>query len=132
MGLGFNINWLGRYKACLEAGLKEVPVIKVDSLSAEKQREFIIKDNISGGEWDWDLISTDWDYKTLNEWGLDIPGFGMGSDFTEANEYNFQNKVTIEFKTFEDAQLFYEKSLKENLKAKLSWDLNQEMVIMKY
>lgn len=61
-----------RYKACLEAGLKEVPIIKVDGLSEDKQREFIIKDNVSGGEWDWALLQ-EWDNLELEEWGLDIP-----------------------------------------------------------
>lgn len=62
-----------RYKACLEAGLKEVPIIKVDGLTQEKQREFIIKDNVSGGEWDWDMLANEWDNNELIDWGLDIP-----------------------------------------------------------
>jgi len=61
-----------RYKACKEAGLKEVPIIKASGLSEEKQREFLIKDNVSGGEWDWQLLK-DWDVEQLNDWGLDIP-----------------------------------------------------------
>lgn len=68
-----------RYKACLEAGLKEVPIIKVDSLSAEKQREFIIKDNVSGGEWDWGLLQ-EWDVEELEDWGVDMVGFDLDSD----------------------------------------------------
>lgn len=63
-----------RLKACIEAGLKEVPVIVAD-WSEAKQREFIIKDNVSGGEWDWDLLANDWDTEQLNDWGLDIPDF---------------------------------------------------------
>jgi len=61
-----------RYKACKEAGLKEVSIIKASGLSEEKQREFLIKDNVSGGEWDWQLLK-DWDVEQLNDWGLDIP-----------------------------------------------------------
>ncbi len=61
-----------RYKACKEAGLKEVPIIKASGLSEEKQREFLIKDNVSGGEWDWQLLK-DWDAEQLQDWGLDIP-----------------------------------------------------------
>jgi len=76
-----------RYKACLEAGLKEVPIIKVDSLSAKKQREFIIKDNVSGGEWDWDMLANEWETNELENWGLDLIGFDLntddlGTDFT--------------------------------------------------
>jgi site-specific DNA-methyltransferase (adenine-specific) len=61
-----------RFKACKEAGLKEVPIIKVSGLSEEKQREFLIKDNVSGGEWDWNLLQ-EWDSLELDKWGLDIP-----------------------------------------------------------
>jgi hypothetical protein len=59
-----------RYKACKEAGLKEIPVIVTD-LTEEQQREFLIKDNVSGGEWDWDLLN-EWDTEQLEDWGLDV------------------------------------------------------------
>ena len=64
-----------RLKACKEAGLKEVPIIKASSLTPEQQREFIIKDNVGFGEWDWDLIANEWDAEQVTDWGLDIPGF---------------------------------------------------------
>jgi len=75
-----------RFKACKEAGLKEIPVVIVD-LPEAKQREFIIKDNVSGGEWDWNLLANEWDAEQLTEWGLDIIGFdidggGFGTDFS--------------------------------------------------
>jgi ParB-like chromosome segregation protein Spo0J len=60
-----------RFKACKEAGLKEVSIIKVSGLSEEKQREFLIKDNLSGGEWDWTLLQ-DWNELELEEWGLEV------------------------------------------------------------
>ena len=62
-----------RLKACKEAGLKEVPIIHADNLTEEQQREFIIKDNVSGGEWDWELLANEWDTDLLDEWGLDLP-----------------------------------------------------------
>lgn len=64
-----------RLKACKEAGLKEVPIIIADNLTEEQQREFLIKDNVSGGEWDWQMLANDWDNEQLNDWGLDIPNF---------------------------------------------------------
>jgi DNA modification methylase len=64
-----------RLKACKEAGLKEVPIIIADNLTQEQQREFLIKDNVSGGEWDWQMLANDWDTEQLNDWGLDIPNF---------------------------------------------------------
>lgn len=76
-----------RLKACKEAGLKEVPIIRADNLTEEQQREFIIKDNVSGGEWDWELLASEWDTELLDDWGLDLPGFDadleeFGEDFS--------------------------------------------------
>ena len=68
-----------RYKACKEAGLKEVPIIITD-LSEEKQREFLIKDNTSGGEWDWEVLANEWDNEELESWGLDLVGFDINSE----------------------------------------------------
>ena len=50
-----------RLKACKEAGLKEVPIIKASELNEDQQREFIIKDNVGFGEWDWDTLANEWD-----------------------------------------------------------------------
>ena len=73
-----------RYKAMIEAGIKEIPVTVVD-WSEEKQREFIIKDNVSGGEWDWDLIANEWDSDLLDDWGLDLPA-QFGDEEVEEDE----------------------------------------------
>jgi hypothetical protein len=62
-----------RFKACKEAGLKEVPIIVADSLTEEQQREFLIKDNTSGGEWDFEMLANEWDNEQLEAWGLDLP-----------------------------------------------------------
>jgi hypothetical protein len=62
-----------RLKACIEAGLKEVPILIADNLTPEQQEQFIIKDNASFGEWDWDVLANEWDTKNLNDWGLDVP-----------------------------------------------------------
>ena len=76
-----------RLKACKEAGLKKIPVIIADDFSAEKQKEFIIKDNVGFGDWDWEQLANEWDAEKLKEWGLDVPGFDLdadklGEDFT--------------------------------------------------
>jgi len=60
-----------RLKACKEAGLKEVPIIRAENLTEEQQREFIIKDNVGFGEWDWDLLANEWNSVDLENWGLD-------------------------------------------------------------
>lgn len=61
-----------RLKACKEAGLKEVPVIKASDLTEAEQREFIIKDNVGFGEWDMEMLANEWDTSELSAWGLDI------------------------------------------------------------
>jgi DNA modification methylase len=77
-----------RLKACKEAGLKEVPVIFADSLTEEQQKEFIIKDNVGFGEWNWDQLANEWDAEELSEWGLDIPAFET-DEVLEAEEDDF-------------------------------------------
>lgn len=60
-----------RLKACLEAGLKEVPVY-IANWESDKNGEFIIKDNVGYGEWDWDILANEWDAAELEAWGLDV------------------------------------------------------------
>jgi len=62
-----------RLKACKEAGLKEVYILKADDLTVEQQKEFIVKDNVGFGEWDWDMLANEWDSEELEAWGLDLP-----------------------------------------------------------
>lgn len=62
-----------RLKACKAAGLKEVPIVIADNLTEEQQAEFIIKDNVGFGEWDWDLLANEWDEQLLQDWGLELP-----------------------------------------------------------
>ena len=76
-----------RYKACKEAGLKEVPIIVTD-LTEEQQREFLIKDNTSGGEWDFEMLMNEWDVEQLEDWGLDIP-IDLSVEELEAEEDEF-------------------------------------------
>ena len=61
-----------RLKACIEAGLKEVHIIKFNNLDEDKKKEFIVKDNIGYGEWDWEILDTDYNKDLLLEWGLDF------------------------------------------------------------
>jgi site-specific DNA-methyltransferase (adenine-specific) len=83
-----------RFKACKEAGLKEVPIIIADSLTEEQQREFLIKDNVSGGEWDFEMLANEWDVEQLEEWGLDVPDFD--GEVLEAEEDDFDATPPVE------------------------------------
>ena len=62
-----------RYKAAVELGMKEVWVLQADDLTEKQKQEFIIKDNVGFGEWDWDILANSWDVDKINEWGLDLP-----------------------------------------------------------
>lgn len=62
-----------RYKAMIEAGWTDIPVTQVKGWTKEQEREFIIKDNVSGGEWNWNDLANEWDFDELEQWGLDIP-----------------------------------------------------------
>jgi site-specific DNA-methyltransferase (adenine-specific) len=78
-----------RLKACKEAGLKEIPIIKASELTEQQQKEFIVKDNVGYGEWDWDDLANNWDADELTEWGLDIPGFVNEETIPEVEEDDF-------------------------------------------
>jgi DNA modification methylase len=82
-----------RLRAMKEAGWKEAPVEVVD-WPEDKQREFIIKDNLGYGEWDWEMIANEWDSELLNDWGLEVPEFSNEND--EAVEDDYDIPETIE------------------------------------
>jgi hypothetical protein len=101
-----------RFKACKEAGLKEVPIIKTSGLSEQKQKEFLIKDNIAGGEWDWNLLANEWDEIKLTEWGLDVwkatSDINLDDFFEENNQTKeIKNKIVLEY-TDEEFELVNE------------------------
>ena len=66
-----------RLRACIESGLKEVPVIMADQLTEEQKRRFIITDNVGFGEWDWQALANEWDAGELADWGVDLPSFAI-------------------------------------------------------
>lgn len=76
-----------RLKACKAAGLTEAPVY-VASWEESKAKEFIVKDNVGFGEWDWDILANEWDATELEEWGLDVwvPEEEMTEGLTDPDE----------------------------------------------
>jgi hypothetical protein len=72
-----------RLKALNELNYKDIPdnwITLADEWSIEKRNEFVIKDNVGFGEWDWDNIANNWDEINIQDWGLDIPDFVNNSD----------------------------------------------------
>jgi DNA modification methylase len=83
-----------RLKACKEAGLKEVSIIFADDLTEEEQRQFIIKDNVGFGEWDWEQLANEWDADKLEDWGLDIPDFEVKEELSaEEDDYEIPDEI---------------------------------------
>jgi ParB-like chromosome segregation protein Spo0J len=81
-----------RLKACKEAGLKEVPIIKASDLTEMQQREFIIKDNVGFGEWDWEQLK-EWDGEELEKWGLDVPEFAADVDYSILEDEDVEEQL---------------------------------------
>jgi hypothetical protein len=106
-------------KAAIDAGLKEVPVVIAD-LSKEQEKEFIIKDNLGFGQWDWDIIANEWDTDKLSEWGLDVINmeefygeetFDENKDTTEDD--NVLINLTMPYDQYELMQDDFQKFIKK-------------------
>ena len=85
-----------RLKACKSAGLFEVYVHQAIGWTAEQKQEFIIKDNVGFGEWDWDILANEWDTKKLNEWGLDLPEFDEIQLDAEEDDYTEPEQMKVD------------------------------------
>ena len=85
-----------RFKACKEIGLKEVYIIQADDLDEKKAQEFIIKDNVGFGEWDWDILANDWDTDLLEDWGLDLNIDNAIDDLEEDDDIELPQSVQLE------------------------------------
>lgn len=88
-----------RLKALNELKYKEVPVIIADEWNEEQKTEFLIKDNVGFGEWDYDMLANEWDIEALDNWGLSIPNFDTEDldidKFFEESETEKNNSLKI-------------------------------------
>ena len=95
-----------RLKACLEVGLKEVYIVKAEDLTEQQKDEFIVKDNVGFGEWDWDILANEWDTEKLTDWGLDLPIFNDEEFETSlGNKSLNENTDTIYLITIKENEL---------------------------
>jgi len=85
-----------RLKACKEAGLKEVWILKADELTEQQEREFIVKDNVGFGEWDWDILGNEWDTQQLEDWGLDLMPFEDEVLEAEEDDYTEPDNMKVD------------------------------------
>lgn len=120
-----------RFQACIKAGLKSIPVIIADNLTPAQEKEFIIKDNVSGGEWDWEMLNDNWDMGEMNEWGLEMPD--MQKDFfpVEGGGKEVTFKVKEPTASDDDYSTFEIVMLHEN-KLKVIEALNKAKLIKNY
>jgi ParB-like chromosome segregation protein Spo0J len=95
-----------RYRACIEAGLKDVYIVQANDLTEEQQKEFIVKDNVSFGDWDFEILANEWDIKDLEDWSVKVPAI-KDTELLSGLEYK---------------SMYYEPKQKPELK--LSWCLN--------
>ena len=79
-----------RLKASKDAGLKEVWIEVAEGLTEEQKKEFIVKDNVGFGEWEWDMLANEWDSVQLAEWGLDV---WENLDDTKEDENTYTQKI---------------------------------------
>ena len=86
-----------RYKACIEAGLKEIYILKAEDLTEQQKDEFIVKDNVGFGEWDWDVLANEWDTDKLQDWGLDLPlDVSVQELEAEEDDYDIPNEINTD------------------------------------
>lgn len=127
-----------RLKACQEVGIKEVPIIIADNLTEAQQREFLIKDNVSGGEWDWDLLANEWEVEELQDWGLDLPKWADGLDvnnmtdddvnieeeFNPIGTMDGKQRVVFLFDGAEEAESYLNSLKVEFKKMNMAWQVD--------
>lgn len=114
-----------RLKALNELGYKDIPdswVKQAKDFTEEELKEFIIKDNVGFGEWDWDALANNWDVEKLEEWGLDIPNFKI-EDEKELKDLsdNIKSEFRIEIicKDETEQELTYNKLIEQNYECRL-------------
>ncbi len=100
-----------RLRACQEAGLEEVPIIVAKDLNEAKQKEFVVKDNLNYGEWDWDMLANEFDLMELDTYGLDL----NPTLFNDKDEESIKgvtdekfNDYTIYFTNEQELDIWYE------------------------
>ena len=88
-----------RFNALIEIGHKEVPdswVKQSKDLRPDQWHEFIIKDNLGYGQWDYDALANGWDEEELEKWGLDIPGFEPLKEEKEDDKKTISTRLIVE------------------------------------
>jgi hypothetical protein len=127
-----------RLKALNELNYKEVPVIIADEWTEEQKAEFLIKDNVGFGEWDWDSLANEWDVEKLDDWGLNIPNWSAGLDVNNMTEEDIdieeefdpigtmdgKQRVVFLFDSEEEAESYLKSLRVEYIKRNMAWQVD--------
>ena len=125
-----------RLRACKAAGLKQVPAVDCSDMTEAQQREFVIKDNVGYGAWDWEAIQTDW--PEAEDWGLDVPKWSLGSDFNSMSDEDIDltedfdpvgtsaglQRVVFIFDGKEEAESYLNSAGIKFVKRNMAWQVN--------
>ena len=119
MVLGGNM----RLKASKDAGLKQVWIEIAEGLTEAQKKEFIVKDNVGFGEWEWDMLANEWDSVQLAEWGLDV---WQNEDDEQNNDVNDisdniaeEYRVEIELTSETEQEKVYNELTKKGYKCRI-------------
>jgi ParB-like chromosome segregation protein Spo0J len=82
-----------RLKALNELKYKEVPILLANDWTEEQKAEFLIKDNVGFGEWDWDDLANNWDSEKLDDWGLNVPVFLDEVDYSILDDEDLDDEL---------------------------------------
>lgn len=130
-----------RLKAITTLKMKEIPdnwVILADEWTIEQRNEFLIKDNLSVGEWDWEMLQADWNVDELAEWGLEMPSWDLGLDVNSMTDEDVdieeefdpigvsagQQRVVFIFDGSEEAESYLNSLNVEFVKRNMAWQVN--------
>jgi ParB-like chromosome segregation protein Spo0J len=111
-----------RLKAAKDLGLKELPIILADEWTEEQKAEFLIKDNVGFGEWDWNELNNDWDTEQLEVWGLEVPKFKVEAESEIddlSDKINSLYRIEIVCKDEEEQEKSYNKLIEQGYECRL-------------
>jgi hypothetical protein len=127
-----------RLKAMQELKWKEVPIVVAEGLTDAQKDEFVIKDNVGFGEWDWENLANEWDAEELTRWGLDIPNYSFGHDANDMDESELDleeefdpigtasglQRVVFIFDGPDEAESYLKNAGVEFVKRNMAWQVN--------
>ena len=127
-----------RLKAMQELKWKEVPIVVAEGLTDAQKDEFVIKDNVSYGMYDWEMLANEWDAEELTRWGLDIPNYSFGHDANDMDESELDldeefdpigtasglQRVVFIFDGPDEAESYLKNAGVEFVKRNMAWQVN--------